>query len=163
MKPKHTLEQVAKKLRYECQTGLIYWTTRPCPNVFPGDVAGTKKSNGYLQICIDGQLYKAHRLAWLLHYGEWPKENIDHINGDRSDNRISNLRDVDQFINMQNQRKGSSRNKSGLLGVSPWKGRWKAEIFVSGKKKYLGLFDTANEAHAAYLNEKRGAHAGCTL
>lgn len=163
MKTEHTFDQVAQMLRYDCETGKLYWLTRPCPNVFPGDVAGAKTSTGYIQVSIRKKLYKAHQIAWLLHYGAWPKSNIDHINGDRMDNRISNLRDVDQFINMQNQRKGAANNKSGFLGVSPCNGRWKAEIFVDGKKKYLGTFDTPEIAHAAYVQEKRGSHAGCTL
>lgn len=163
MKTKHTFDEIAQVLRYDCETGNLYWITRPCRNVFPGDVAGAKTSTGYIQVSISKKLYKAHQIAWLLHYGSWPKSNIDHINGDRMDNRISNLRDVDHFTNMQNQRNGAINNKSGFLGVSPCNGRWKAEIFVGGKKKYLGTFDTPEIAHSAYVQEKRSSHAGCTL
>ena len=107
----------------------------------------------------------AHRLAWALHTGDWPKGDIDHINGDESDNRLANLRDVSKSINQQNKRRPRTDNKVGLLGVS-WHARgrkWRAQITVQGTRMYLGLFTTPDAAHAAYLEAKRMLHPGCTI
>ena len=163
MKTKHTFDEVAQVLRYDCETGNLYRPERSGAKVLGGDIAGTKTSYGYIRVRIKNRDYMAHRLAWLLQYGTWPKGQIDHINGNRSDNRISNLRDVDRVINIQNQVKAQAGSKSGLLGVSPHNGRWLAQISIGGRKKYIGMFDTPELAHAAYVNVKRGVHHGCTL
>lgn len=108
----------------------------------------------------------AHRLVWLHLYGEWPEHGIDHINGRRSDNTAANLRSVPQSENVQNQRKARRDNKStGLLGVSRPSGRskYRAQIMAQGRNRYLGYFDTPEEAHAAYLAAKRQLHPGCTI
>ena len=98
-------------------------------------------------------------------YGEMPKQNIDHINGIRDDNRIENLRDVSQKINLQNKRNPNANSTSKFLGVCWHKSRnkWQSQIAVNGKDKYLGLFETAELAHEAYLIAKRELHEGCTL
>ncbi|MEN9885444.1 MAG: hypothetical protein RL758_22 [Pseudomonadota bacterium] len=158
-----THQMAAQMLRYDSKTGLLYWLQRPCHNVFAEDIAGTKTSKGYIQIQLNKRLYKAHRIAWLLHFGSWPKGVVDHINGEKTDNRIENLRDVSIAVNSQNQRRPMSTNKSGYLGVSPFKGQWSAEILVSGRKKHIGLFETPDAAHRAYIEEKRKSHHGCTL
>ena len=97
--------------------------------------------------------------------GRWPQKSIDHINGDGSDNRWANLRDVDQKTNAQNLREAHADNKAGLLGVHKGRkyARWKAAIYVDGKTKKLGLFESAEAAHAAYVEAKRLLHAGCTI
>lgn len=158
-----TFQQVSEWLRYDHETGRLFWIKRPCHNVFAGAIAGTKTQSGYIQICVQKRLYKAHRIAWLLHYGKWPDSILDHINGNRTDNRIDNLRVVSPSMNSQNQRRPQRRNVTGVLGVSPTNGRWRAEIFVSGKKKYLGTFDSPERAHMAYIEEKRKSHHGCTI
>lgn len=98
--------------------------------------------------------------------GEWPEINVDHRDGDPSNNRFSNLRDVAQQVNVQNVRKGTKRNlSSGLLGVS-FHARdrlWRARIYKDGKDIVLGYFKTPEAAHAAYLSAKRDIHAGCTI
>lgn len=100
----------------------------------------------------------AHRLAWVLHYGEWPKHQIDHINGNRADNRIWNLRDVPQVVNAQNRRVGST------TGVQATKnGTFTATICAEGKRRHLGTFPTAEEAREAYLMGKRSFHRGCVV
>ena len=106
-------------------------------------------SNGalYRRIQLDGRKYKAHRLAWLYLFGEWPKGQIDHINRNSLDNRIANLRDVSQSENQHN-RPEQANNTSGVKGVH-WhkqKMRWQAAIRINGKLIHLGLFGTKEEA-----------------
>lgn len=126
-----------------------------------GSVAGSLKSNGYIYLSVDGKRVLAHRAAWFMVHGEIPEFDIDHIDGDRTNNRIANLRKATRAENMQNERKARANNlSSGLLGVSFSKaaGRWMAGIRIAGRRKYLGLFDTPELAHQAYLNAKRANH-----
>ena len=131
-----------------------------------GAPVGTVTEGGYRRIRLDGKQYYAHRLVWLWLTGDLPGLHIDHINGDRLDNRPGNLRQVDRVTNLQNQRKAKSSNKtSGLLGSS-WdseREKWTARIKVGEKCLFLGRFDTAKEAHLAYVATKRRLHAGCTI
>ena len=108
---------------------------------------------------------RAHRLAWALHTGGWPKGEIDHIDGDESNNRIVNLRDVSKSVNQQNKRLPRVDSKSGFIGVCWHKGggKWSAQITVHGKSIYLGLFSDPAEAHSTYIAAKRRLHAGCTI
>lgn len=129
-----------------------------------------RKSNGktpktpadageYLRVMIDKQRCKVHHLAWLWVHGAWPKEQIDHINRVRTDNRISNLREVSRAENCHNQGK-HSQNWTGYTGVM-WHAKnckWTAQIQVSGKKHHLGCFQTASLASAAYQAAKRIYH-----
>jgi len=162
--PSLTQEQLKELLHYDSDTGTFTWVDSR-GRVASGDVAGSPQSMGYLSIRINGRLHLAHRLAWLYSTGEWPKYQIDHINGIRTDNRISNLRDVTANVNQQNQRRGQSGGKTGLLGVSLYKktGKYRSEIMCFGAIKFLGYFDTAPEAHAAYVKAKREIHEGCTI
>lgn len=155
-----TIERVRELLSYNPETGIVSWKVARGGRV--GDPAGTNY-HGYTKIFIDGRRYYAHRVAWLLHYGEWPKADIDHINGRRSDNRIANLRDVPRSINMQNQRSASASCKSGFLGVVSRGNGWIAQISLGGKTRKLGTFDTPEAAHSEYLSAKRQLHAGCTI
>lgn len=128
-----------------------------------GSLAGTRTKRGYVQIGACGAFHLAHRLAWLWTHGEWPASDIDHLNGDKSDNRIANLRAVTKSENMQNFRAARKDSTSGLLGTSPSKGKWQAKIQVDGKTRHLGTFSTAEDAHRAYVSAKRDLHSGCTL
>jgi hypothetical protein len=130
-----------------------------------GDVAGSVDSKGYLVITIDGSRYKAHRLAWFYVYGVWPKGQIDHKDTIKHHNWIENLRDVTHSGNQQNQIKASCRNITGFLGVTFNKqaARFVAQIKSDGKKKHIGYFDSAEEAHNAYLIAKRELHLTCTI
>lgn len=124
------------------------------------------RTNGYIRIRVDGVRYAAHRVAWLLHTGQWPNGEIDHINGDRSDNRIANLRDVSARTNRENQHGPRSDNlSSGVMGVhwSAYHSKWKAHIRVGGKLKHLKYCKTQAEAEAVYLATKRLLHKGCTI
>ena len=155
---KHSLsiDRVRELLDYDPESGEFKWKPRP---------AGHRRASGYVSITIDGIEVKAHQLAWFITHGEWPKTMIDHINGNTSDNRIANLRDATHKINAQNRRKAAASSRSRLLGVTWHKQRnkWMADIYHDGRKKYLGLFETQEEAHNAYLEAKRLLHPGNTI
>jgi hypothetical protein len=154
--------ELSRLLSYNENTGQFTWKV-PVGRAKSGDIASTKRASGYTVIGIRGRLYRAHRLAWLAVYGVWPTYEIDHVDGDRQNNAISNLRDVPRSINAQNIRK--ARGKSGLLGVfeRPDTGKFRATLGLNGKSITLGEFATAEEAHEAYLAAKRELHEGCTL
>jgi hypothetical protein len=159
-----TVEQLKDTLDYDADTGVFVWKIRPSKAVRAGDVAGcVEKRIGYITIGIAGRVYKAHRLAWLYVYGSWPKGLIDHINGNKADNRIDNLRDVFADGNSQNVRKPNRRNKSGFMGVIWYQNKWRASMSVNGKSKWLGDYSTPEEAHQVYLEAKRKYHAACTI
>jgi hypothetical protein len=159
-----TVEQLKNTLDYDAGTGVFIWKIRPSKAVMAGDVAGcVEKRIGYITIGIAGRVYKAHRLAWLYVYGSWPKGLIDHINGNKADNRIDNLRDVLADGNSQNVRKPNRRNKSGFMGVIWFQNKWRASMSVNGKSKWLGDYSTPEEAHQVYLEAKRKYHAACTI
>lgn len=129
-------------------------TTNPiCAARFPvGSIAGSLKENGYVRVSIQNRLYWAHRVVWAIHTGAWPDHEIDHINGNPSDNRIENLRLATRLQNSANR--GPVAGKAvGLLGVQ-WRKKEKkfySQIRENGKRRSLGFFDTAEEAHAAYM------------
>lgn len=155
-----TAERLRELLHYDPEKGVFTWLVRPGYRVHVGDVAGNMQTNGYWYIQIDRKLHRAHRLAWLWLHGNWPTNQIDHINGIRDDNRICNLRDVTRSENMQNLRSARSDSKSGLAGVgwySP-KRRWTAKIMIDGKRHDLGRFITADFAHEAYCAAKARLH-----
>lgn len=146
---------------YEPETGIF--TRRDHPHRTVGAL-----SDGYLLFKVSGRTYRAHRVAWLYMYGQWPADQIDHINGDRADNRIANLRACSNAVNMQNQRNATAKSKTGILGVSFIKQkrkphRWRAHIKVNKKDIFLGTFESAQEARDAYLIAKRRFHPGCTI
>lgn len=151
-------------LAYDPDTGVFTWRVRSGPRAAAESVAGSLKSNGYRRIMVCGADCFAHRLAWAHANDRWPAGQIDHIDGNRTNNRIANLRDVPQSINMQNQRAAHSNNKSsGMLGVCADGDRWMARIRVDGKRLYIGTFDTKELAHASYLAAKRIHHEGSRL
>ena len=133
-------------LNYDSISGKFLWkTTR-----FVGKVAGgLHKKLGYIVIGFKGKRYYAHRVAWRIVYGYWP-DFIDHINGDRADNRISNLREVPKQDNHRNM-KCFSNSTSKVPGVSFHKqvSKWRAYITVDTKQQSLGCFDTFEDAVAA--------------
>jgi hypothetical protein len=122
-------------------------------------------SNGYCRVGIFGRRIHAHRLIWALVHGKWPAGlDIDHINGIRSDNRLQNLRAVDRSTNLENIKQAKSNNKStGLLGAYSLGRRFTSRIQVRGKGIYLGVFDTAEQAHAAYIAAKQQHHKGAVF
>ena len=149
-------DQILHKLTYDPVTGLF---TR----AYGRKKVGFINSDGYLSISCGGKTRVAHRLAWFIYYGKWPDLQIDHINGDKLDNRIENLREVDGRTNAQNQRRAMSTNKTGILGVTASRNKFRADIYVNSKSIFLGRFETMEEAKFAYINAKRQMHVGCTI
>ncbi|MEJ7932564.1 HNH endonuclease signature motif containing protein [Ramlibacter sp. AN1015] len=151
-------------MNYDPDTGLFTWRVKPNRNKRVGDCVGSRAGNGYLRTRLFGVDVSLHRLAWAFMHGDWPTQDIDHINGDRTDNRIANLRDVPRRINAQNLRRARSNNISGLLGVATLaNGKFLARIHVNGKNVRLGLFTSPAEAHSAYIAAKRELHEGCAV
>jgi hypothetical protein len=148
--PTLTAEYLRSVLHYEPETGILTWKVRTARRVKVGDVAGSQDGGGYLRIKVLSRDYLAHRLAWLYVYGSWPKDQLDHVNRNRSDNRISNLREVTNKQNQQNKSKRSD-NTSGHPGVY-WRKRapkWVAQITHNYKQIHLGYFDDLEAAIAA--------------
>ena len=155
-----TQTRLKELLTYSPSTGVFTWRVTRGPKAMAGHVAGTPHARGYVALMVDQKLYLAHRLAWLYVHGAWPEWTIDHRNGDRADNRIRNLRDVTLQANLHNQTKPYNSNKSGLRGVSfeSRSNKWYSRIRVAGSNLMLGYFDTAQEAHAAYVAAKAVYH-----
>lgn len=158
-----TAEVLRTVLHYAPDTGVFTWLVIPTSRIPAGAVAGSLGSTGHYIIALHNKQWKAHRLAWLYMTGSWPVNEIDHINGNRADNRFINLRDVTRKENTQNQRRAARSSKSGLLGATPYKNVWRAAIGADGVWKHLGFYSTPEEAHAAYLEAKRKLHSTCTI
>jgi hypothetical protein len=157
-----TKEIVEQLLAYDPETGEFRWRVSR-GNVAAGSVAGHLQVNGYLRVSVFYRRYLAHRLAFLLMTGQWPPEQVDHKDGDPSNNRWENLRAVTHSENMHNQKRAHRNNgASGFLGVSPSthskKNPWRAAIRLENKQRHLGYFTTAEEAYAAYMAAKRELH-----
>jgi hypothetical protein len=145
-----TVERLRDLLHFDPKTGVFSRTVR-CGRIPAGAIAGAKRANGYVQISIDGRMYLAHRLAWLYAHGSFPGGEIDHINHERSDNRLSNLRDVSSAVNSQNQWH-SLRGSSGHVGVRRGgyrASKWCAYIEANSVFRHLGCFDALEDAIAA--------------
>jgi hypothetical protein len=140
-------------LQYNEETGIFTWRIH-AGNRLSNSIAGSLCKRGYFDISVDGKNYRAHRLAWLYVYGNFPIGVIDHINGIKSDNRLVNLRDVTNAKNLLSFRKVSSNNTSGFLGVSKNHDGWRAEINVNVQKINLGTYPTKEEASIAYVAAK---------
>jgi hypothetical protein len=153
-----TVAHMRERLNYDPKTGLLTWrhyegagNRRLYRNA--GRVAGCLDGWGYIAIKVTGRMFQAHRIAWAISTGNWPDHEIDHINGDRTDNRFCNLRNATRAENARNT-KLYNTNKSGYKGVCfrPSKQKFAAHAWANGRQIYLGLFATAEDAAAAYAN-----------
>jgi hypothetical protein len=150
---------------YDSEAGRLYWAAKPNRNILVGQQIGRPNSWGHWAFRFMGKTLMVHRVAWFISHGEWPRHQIDHIDGDKGNNRIGNLRDVPQTLNMQNLTKAHRSNKSGFIGVHRVKNQrltkpWKASIKANGRNISIGHFDSPEEAHAAYLQVKMKLHPG---
>ncbi len=152
MKEDHPLnpERLREVYSYDSNTGIFTRKEKPFRKK-----CGGLTHNGYLKLSVDATRFRAHRLAWLYHYGAWPNGWLDHKNGDRLDNRITNLRVADKSLNGVNRGK-SKASTSGFKGVTFDKksGCWRAQIGFRGKNIFVGDFSSPKQAHKAY--EKKG-------
>jgi hypothetical protein len=144
--------RILELFNYDAESGILTWKISTSNRAKVGSIAGCRHNCGYRQIKVDGQKYLEHRLIWLYVTGEWPKDQIDHINGARDDNRFSNLREATNAENQRNRTR-SSTNSSGHKGVH-WRTDsqcWQARIMLNKEYKHLGYFDTLEDAHTAYV------------
>ncbi|MDS1650687.1 HNH endonuclease signature motif containing protein [Escherichia coli] len=145
--------ELKRKLHYDPATGIFTYKVSPHGRIKAGSVAGYKHKSGYIYI---GR-YIAHRLAWFFHYGVWPEKDIDHINGIKHDNRIINLREVDDTHNSMNKKHLTTHTSSGFRGVTYHKTerskpKWRVRITDNdGKRICIGLFYSLDEAIAARI------------
>jgi len=178
-----SIDLLRQLLRYDPETGRLFWRERPLAMFRDSSYGATatrsaewsaKKWNsrhagkeaftaddggGYRRGQIFGGLHRGHRVIWAVHFGVWPEHEIDHINGDKSDNRISNLRAATSSENAWNK-SAYVNNTSGFKGVA-WNekaGKWAANIKVFGVQKHIGYFDTPDEAHKAYCSAAAADH-----
>ncbi len=156
-------KRLLEVLDYDPKTGDFTW--RKCVGkVYEGRLAGSVDAVGYRRIAIDGERFFAHRLAWFYVYKAWPIHQVDHINVNNSDNRISNLRDATPSQNQANKPLNREVSTTGFKGVSYHKRqkRYFARIRVNKKLIHLGCFKSAEDAHKAYVvaaNDIHGAFA----
>lgn len=153
-----TVARAKELLDYDPLTGDFKWRSAQAPRMSVGSSAGSRGQ--YLRIKIDGSHYMAHRLAWLITHGSWPREQIDHVDEDKFNNRLDNLRPASDRQNKQNVSVPYRNNKSGFQGVNFHKRhqKFQAQIQVDGRKIHLGYFDTPEKAHEAYAEAKRTHH-----
>lgn len=159
MTPRITQEALKSILEYDQNTGVFKWIKRLSKRVHVGDIAGHLVDDGYVLIGIGRSVYRAHILAWLYVHGEYPNSQIDHINQNKQDNRILNLRLVSKKQNMENR--GSQKNNTtGFKGVSWHKQRKKFVAWIkhNGKQRYLGIYASAEQAYSAYQKAAAELH-----
>ena len=142
-----TQEYLKSQLHYNKETGIFTRLVSQSNRIKVGSVAGSWDNEGYLRISVGGKRYLSHRLAWLYINGQLPKLQIDHINHNRSDNRIANIREVTQQDNLKNK-SIQKNNNSGHPGVTWHKlhKKWSAQISIKGKYKHLGWFANIEDA-----------------
>jgi len=148
-------DAIIKNLEYQKETGKLIWKTNRGV-ARKGMEAGYLRSDGRICVCIARKRIRAHRIVWFLNYGKWPEKEIDHIDGNPTNNRIENLRDVSVRENQSNQK----IHRAGKLVGARWSNKnhlnpWMAQIRINGKKVHLGCFKTEKEAHEAYIEKRK--------
>lgn len=171
-KPLPSPELLRQVLRYDANTGKLFWLPRPvgmfasewawkvfCKTREWREAFTSISGHGYPHGSVFGSYVQAHRVAWAVHHGEWPRDQIDHINNDRSDNRMCNLREATNSQNHMNKPK-SVANSSGHKGVSPTKcgKKWRVRVKVNGKMKQYGEFLRIEDAVARYAEVSAMLH-----
>lgn len=153
------LDELKSMLSYCPETGIFTWTKHHAKQVKIGSEAGWLGNDGYRHIQLLGKNYLTHRLAWFYTYGRWPTHQIDHINRNRADNRLCNLREATCAQNAWNT-EHARRTRPGGRGshFHLATGLWLSSITANGKKIYLGYFQTSEEAAAAYAEAAKTIH-----
>lgn len=152
-------EYLKSTLHYSVITGQLYWLKSPANNVKAGSVGGYLRKDGYRKIKVSGKCYLAHRLAWFWVTGEWPINEIDHVNGIKDVNQWLNLREATDSQNRCNTGLPSN-NKSGFKGLYWNKAtkKWRAHIMINKKQKHLGSFDDIEAAYAERIKAEKELH-----
>lgn len=159
-----TAERLREVLHYDPETGVFTWKVKTGRRAVVGVEAGHPSPVlKYRILVVDRHQIQAHRAAFLYMTGCFPIAVVDHINGVHLDNRWTNLREVTPKKNRQNIRKAPKNSRSGVLGAQMKRGKWDSAIVTDGKRKWLGSFDTPEQANAAYVAAKRVLHEGCTI
>ena len=151
-----THQELTDLLHYDHHTGLFTWKMSRGSRAKIGGTAGTLNPDGYIQISLNKQIFKAHRLAWFYVHHQWPENLIDHINNIPNDNRLINLREASRKQNAENRGKGAN-NTSGFKGVH-WHiqaRKWRARIQHNGKHIHLGFFEKPELAFDAYKTAEK--------
>lgn len=145
-----SVDELKNAFAYDADTGIITWKVSRGGKAIKGARAGGLKGDGYRRIDCGGATYFEHRVVWALYYGDYPTLDIDHINGDRTDNRIANLRLVTMRQNQQNLK---WHRKGRLVGASYNKEmkKWKSQISINGETKHIGYYPSEQSAHEAYV------------
>ena len=156
-------EIVRELFDYDAKEGVLIWKSLKSKRIKVGSIAGCINAKGYVQVAVLGKRYLAHRVIWLWHYGYVPENVIDHINRDKKDNRLDNLRETSSQCNMRNS-KLCKRNTSGVKGVY-WNSRdskWISQITIEGAQKHLGICEDFIEAVAHRLAGEQAINwSGC--
>lgn len=143
---------------FDYKDGNLFWKTSPNSRIVIGSKCGSSDAYGYQCVKINKKAYKVHRLIWMYFYGEMPNI-IDHIDGNKQNNKIENLRNVTQFENCQNS-KSRRDNTSGVKGVNFHKltGKWAVQISVNKQRKHIGLFDDIELAELVAIECRNKFH-----
>lgn len=151
------IETLRQLFRYEAETGNLFWAIRKARATNLRRPIRSPDKDGYYRAKIDGSAFKVHRIIFALHHGFWPIGQVDHIDGNKANNRIQNLRECKAHQNSSN-RKISKSNTTGFKGVSRYRNKFKAHIRHRGIGTHLGYFNSPEEAHAAYCKAARAIH-----
>ena len=150
-------EYIRHRLSYDPETGVFRWKVYPRAKRMVGQIAGSVRKTGQVVILLKNKSYLAHRIAWVYMTGVNPKGQIDHINCNPSDNRFVNLRECFAFENCRNKRIYRN-NTSGVKGVTRFRNKWSARVGVSGKKVFLGYYESLQSAAMAVKLGRASMH-----
>ena len=156
-------QQRLRELAHYCQQTGKFTHLQSKGRKKAGMPAGSLRRDGYIYAMFDGHRAMAHQFAWLYVTGEWPTQEIDHMDGNKANNAFSNLRQVSRRANTENKHTAKRTSTTGLLGVVRHRDKFVAKIVHAGKRTHLGVFETPEAAHEAYVQAKRELHQGCTI